>query len=363
MCKKMKPDHPSFSNLVILYNCDQGTSSTTLIDTRGAFNSSLLNSAVLALSGAPIGNESAFGYGATPTASLTIAGGEKLTATSAPGNLTGIQIYAVNAAPNTANGITGVGSNNRYFGIFPIGSASPLYNAVYEYAGNPHVGAGAVPVLFKREANDGQTWTLVDAVHNSGAKTFSFTGTSTEYMLGSSGSPLPLKLLTFTGKSSNTYNLLEWSTIEEKNTQHFDVERSTNGTVFGTIGTVAAFNASGTHLYSYTDNKNANRSAYFYRLKMVDKDGKFNYSNVIYLNETVMPTFTVFPNPVSEYVTVNGLQPNGTIRLMSIDGKVIQQQKVISPNVTLQLGGYAKGTYLLQYVSDEKTVTQKIIKQ
>jgi hypothetical protein len=175
--------------------------------------------------------------------------------------------------------------------------------------------------------------------------------------------PLPLKLISFSGSKHSNEAVLQWKTSNEINVSRFEVERSNNGTVFGAIGTVAAFNESGTHLYSYTDNINALRTAYFYRLKMVDKDGKSNYSNVIYLNENRLPSFTIFPNPVKELLTIGGLKPNGTIRLISMDGKIMQEQKVFAQNITLKLGGYAKGTYLLQYVADDKVVTQKIIKQ
>jgi len=177
------------------------------------------------------------------------------------------------------------------------------------------------------------------------------------------GTPLPLNLTSFSAIKQNNNALLQWKTVNELNTSRFEVERSNNGTLFTTIGTVPAFNQPGNHLYSYTDNKNVNAGSYFYRLKMVDKDGKFNYSDVIYLNETDLPTFTVFPNPVKEIVTISGLKPNGTIRLIGMDGKVLQQQKVRSQNITLQMGKYAKGTYLVQFVSDEKVVSQKIIKQ
>lgn len=174
---------------------------------------------------------------------------------------------------------------------------------------------------------------------------------------------LPLKLTSFSAIKENNNALLQWNTVNEINTSRFEVERSSNGTVFGTIGTVPAFNQPGNHLYSYTDNKNVNGGSCFYRLKMVDKDGRFDYSHVIYLNEKVIPTFTVFPNPVKELATIGGLKPNGTIRLIDLDGKVLQQQKVSSQNVTLQMGKFAKGTYLVQYVSDENVVTQKILKQ
>jgi hypothetical protein len=46
-----------------------------------------------------------------------------------------------------------------------------------------------------------------------------------------------------------------------------------------------------------------------------------------------------------------------------MDGKVMQQQNVTSQNVILQMGKYPQGAYTIQYVSDEKVVTQKIIKQ
>ena len=175
--------------------------------------------------------------------------------------------------------------------------------------------------------------------------------------------PLPLKLISFSGSKHSHDALLQWKTANEINVSRFEVERSNNGTIFSSLGTVAAFNQPGNHLYSYTDNKNANAESYFYRLKMIDKDGTIQYSHVIYLNETILPGFTVFPNPVKEMVTISGLTSNGTIRLIGMDGKVLQQQNVTSQNITLQMGKHPKGAYTIQYVSEEKVLTQKIIKQ
>jgi hypothetical protein len=360
MCKKIKTDHPAYPSLVVLYTCDQSTASTTLFDNKGSFNSSLLNNAVLGLSGAPIGDASAFNYGALPSASLSRASGEKLTATSAPSTLTGIHVYVVESAPNTTNGITGVGGNNRYFGVHPVGSANPLYTGVYDYSGNPFVTDEAGLRLFKRNSNDITAWSTVAATQNTSARTLTFTGNFTEYMLGSIGGPLPLNILSFTGSRQNSDALLQWRTADNRDVSKYEVQRSADGANFITVGSVAA---TGTQ-YSFTDRDAfATPGTRFYRIKSTGNDGRLSHSAIIKLMQTAGGTLTAFPNPAKDVITLAGLRQNGILRVYNTAGSIVHQQQISTQTLTLDISRFANGLYQLQYVSNQDIMTLKIMKQ
>ena len=171
---------------------------------------------------------------------------------------------------------------------------------------------------------------------------------------------LPLSLLEFTGKLVQNDVQLYWKTGNEINTSHFELQRSDDGQAFSSIGTVQP----GRTNYAYTDlNVFTTKSIVFYRLKSVDIDGKFTLSSIIRLSGQQLLTMIVFPNPVQDVVSISGLKQNGIIRLFSADGKLLQQQTITSQSTTMDMGGYAKGIYVLQYQQGGEVVNQKIVKQ
>jgi Concanavalin A-like lectin/glucanases superfamily/Secretion system C-terminal sorting domain len=363
MCRKITSTDALYPNLVAYYNFDEGTGTTVFDATANNNNGALTNSPTRITSGAPIGNASSHDYvNATKTTSLTHPTGESFTVTSASGNPNGIQVYRVDEQPNTLTGATGVGTNNKYFGVFQAGGSSPQYTAVYNYNGNP----GVTPAnenqlrLNKRTDNSVTSWTTMTDISNEPANTITITGESTEYILGKLGAPLPLNLISFTGSKKDKDALLQWKTANEINVSRFEVQRSTNGQIFETIGTVAA----GGSLYSFTDaNTFISRIVAFYRLKLIDVDGRFTFSNIIKLNKQASAALTVYPNPVGDVLTINVLKQNGILLLYNAEGKLLQQQTVTTQTITMDVSKYAKGIYLLQYKTEDEVVNQKIIKQ
>ncbi|HEU0065205.1 MAG TPA: hypothetical protein VFQ58_09245, partial [Flavisolibacter sp.] len=95
---------------------------------------------------------------------------------------------------------------------------------------------------------------------------------------------LPVKFISFSLSRNNNDVLLQWSTGEESNSDRFDIERSTDGANWNTVGYVnAAGNSNNVINYSYTDRNNTNRISY-YRIKQVDQNGSFVYTSVKSVN-------------------------------------------------------------------------------
>lgn len=110
---------------------------------------------------------------------------------------------------------------------------------------------------------------------------------------------LPVELMEFKAINSQMEVQLNWSTAMEQDNSHFVVERMLEGQPFAAVGTVAgAGNSSSLLRYSYAD-ANAPTGQLYYRLKQVDEDGTYSYSNIIAVSRAVATKiFTkIYPNP------------------------------------------------------------------
>ena len=191
-------------------------------------------------------------------------------------------------------------------------------------------------------------------------------------------STLPLDLLTFTGQLQNNNSvLLNWKTENEINTSHFVVERSADGIRFNGIGNVTANgrnNTGGSFSYAFTDNDAINQSSQrlYYRLRMVDIDGNFKYSNIISVSfPLITGKLSISPNPVLTEVKVAiTSEADGRVQWKLTDnvGKVIQTgseyvRKGAGNNFTINMNRLSTGTYNLSVTGagiDQNVKMQKL---
>ncbi len=174
---------------------------------------------------------------------------------------------------------------------------------------------------------------------------------------------LPVSSINFSAVKQNNEVLLQWQNTSESNLLHYEVERSSNGINFENTGTITARNAAGTNDYQLTDNTLWTSELRYYRLKMVDYNGKFTYSPVARLNNKAQNSISVYPNPVADAFTIqwNGNRLlNSTAKLLDASGKMIQAITIKNNNQTVDISNVSKGIYLLQL---EDGTALKIIKQ
>jgi len=148
-------------------------------------------------------------------------------------------------------------------------------------------------------------------------------------------SVLPVVYQDFRASRQNSAVRLQWTTSNENNNDHFDVLRSTDGSHFGVIGTVAGRgNSNITQDYSFTDASPVDGTNY-YQLRQVDFDGKADYSRIvsIAMDLTTNIYFQVYPNPAHDHVTIgcNGLKTGDRIELQLFNsgGSLIYSRSVI----------------------------------
>ncbi|HMP92444.1 MAG TPA: T9SS type A sorting domain-containing protein, partial [Phnomibacter sp.] len=145
------------------------------------------------------------------------------------------------------------------------------------------------------------------------------------YLSGSN--PLPLQWLQFTAVHQGKNVLLHWNTQAEQNTHHFAVERSANARQFATIGTVAAAGRAAINQYQYIDDQPL-AGISWYRIRQVDKDGKFTYSPTkAVLAENKHQGAQLYPNPLRKG---NPIYYNGNAnQTTKVNATVINAQGVI----------------------------------
>ncbi|WP_431213670.1 T9SS type A sorting domain-containing protein [Puia sp. P3] len=166
--------------------------------------------------------------------------------------------------------------------------------------------------------------------------------------LTASVSTLPVGLVDFTAVSSGDGARLDWSTAIESNSSFFYIEHSTDQNSWETIGSVqAAGNSTTARSYAFT-HKNAGAGNNFYRLKMVDQDGTFVYSKVDEVSVEEASRVSFYPNPVKSGCTVNTNSTTPTsLSLVTLDGRMLQQNNSFVSGGTVDLSRYPNGIYLI----------------
>ena len=219
----------------------------------------------------------------------------------------------------------------------------------------------------------GQSW--IDALHNLwlfGGTGYALVSTPYQALLTdvweliTPTSALPITLANLQAAAKGADNLVTWQTVSEINSAHFDVQRSTGNTInFNTIGTVtAAGNSDVTLNYSFTDVQPVQGNN-LYRLKMVDKDGKFNYSAIVSVNRSAGVNLKIYPNPVADVLRVDGLDSYNASNITVIDnaGNKLSETTASGSSYMLNIKQLAAGTYYLQVTTNKTTTTLKFVKQ
>jgi hypothetical protein len=185
----------------------------------------------------------------------------------------------------------------------------------------------------------------------------------------SSGTPLPVHLLDFSGIAKNGYNLLSWHTAQEKNNGYFDVERSQDGVVFYNIGRVRSSAANGNSnkiiAYSFPD-KTMPPGVNYYRLKQVDLDNQSSYSFIISLEHAnLQHGFSLSPNPTKSkaYFSVTAVTDQSYVQVYDVSGKAIKRMKLTALVTEIDLSGWATGVYFIMYSDGGNREWVKVVKE
>ncbi|WP_118976757.1 T9SS type A sorting domain-containing protein [Taibaiella koreensis] len=180
---------------------------------------------------------------------------------------------------------------------------------------------------------------------------------------------LPIGLYSFEAANLNSSVLLRWRTASEENNQGFEIERSTNGSYWTKIGFVNSKSENGNSNarldYRFIDNGPTTGKS-FYRLKQIDQNGGFAYSNVAaVMFRKEKNAISLYPNPASNELIIEGLEHNATICIMNTLGQNLRTLKSNENQVHLNVSDLVDGVYYIVVTDqDDKEINrQKFLKQ
>jgi hypothetical protein len=185
--------------------------------------------------------------------------------------------------------------------------------------------------------------------------------------------PLPVELSSFTSKLINDKVQLNWQTKTEVSNYGFNVERSVKDGEWSTIGFVEGYgNSNSTKFYSFSDKDLfAGGSEFRYRLKQIDTDGKFEYSDVVAV--TVIPAqFELaqnYPNPFNPSTTIRFSLPQSAQIKLNVYNLLGQQIATIAEGlfeqgfhkVEFNASDLPSGAYIYRIESSEFVQVKKMV--
>ncbi len=184
--------------------------------------------------------------------------------------------------------------------------------------------------------------------------------------------PVPVTLSEFSGKYGNGQAILDWQTSQEINSSRFEIQKSNDGQNFNYLASV---NAAGFSTipqeYSYTDKFPGGGTYAYYRLKQIDMDGKFTFSNVVKISLGNRASLEVFPNPFTSSFTANFVAnktAEATMIIRNSIGQSVMQKtiKTIKGNNSVNINNLSSlkpGIYYVNISNDDMNYNLKLQKQ
>ena len=175
---------------------------------------------------------------------------------------------------------------------------------------------------------------------------------------------LPVILTDFNAVKNNNAVDLKWSITRELNFKQYEIERSIDGTNFSKIATIPGRQLSN---YTLTDQNLPDAKIIYYRLKMVDIDAVFTYSNIVPVR--INPKnggISIYPNPAVNEMTVllqHLLPANSQLKITDISGKEIFRKNitVATNNIKINTQNYPSGRYFITVISKDNLLHDSFV--
>lgn len=188
---------------------------------------------------------------------------------------------------------------------------------------------------------------------------------ATQVYFAHSNTILPITLTSFTGMASGCTANLAWQSATETNSSYYTVESGRDGNTFSQVAKVASRNSASGSVYNYAYPLNSGSN--YFRLKLVDNDGSFTYSQTVAITTNGACTggqIRVWPNPVHSQLIILGLETGDHLLLYDMNGKQLIGLTASANSQTIDMNGYGMGTYLLRVEhTDGNVASVKVLKQ
>lgn len=185
--------------------------------------------------------------------------------------------------------------------------------------------------------------------------------------------PLPVRLVSFTGKAKENTNELNWTIADVKDVKSMELEFAANGKDYETIQYTNLANTDQAQK-NYSFNHAMPATVSYYRLKFTDLDGTVKYSNVVRLQsagQSTSATVAYYPNPFADNISISlSNAAQGTVRviMMDLSGRVVKAasyEAAAGSNsfAVTDLNQLTPGIYVLQVQTATEQFQYKVIKQ
>ncbi len=172
-----------------------------------------------------------------------------------------------------------------------------------------------------------------------------------------SSSVLPLQLANFSGEFQFNRIVLQWSTFLEEGTESFDVQKCFHENDFTTIGSIPATGFSNTTTeYSFTDHK-IGKTKSIYRLRMVDRDGSFSYSPIIYVETPSTNDITVYPTLAFDKINVNNSSPVQNVIIVDQAGQILKKYTLERGVTEININSLSHGKYYIASLEKNRIIS------
>jgi hypothetical protein len=174
---------------------------------------------------------------------------------------------------------------------------------------------------------------------------------------------LPVMLETFSAIAKDNLHVISWKTASERNVDRFVIELSSNGTDFTPFREIRATNRATGYTYTITS-----RIPYaddvHYRLKLIDRDASYKYSDVVRLKgRTDLPAFITPSFVTGGSVKIVLRKPFSRLELVDMNGRVIYSRHLGNDKkeIVLDVASFPKQVYIVRLQSKDEQIQQKII--
>jgi zinc metalloprotease ZmpB len=179
--------------------------------------------------------------------------------------------------------------------------------------------------------------------------------------------PLPVELTRFDAKRTGDAAILTWTTASEDQNEYFTLERSADGIRFEPIAQIKGAGESRIERqYSYTDRQPINGINY-YRLQQSDFDGRTSYSQVVSVRFDAKSPLALYPNPVSQDLTVAHSLEAGEVSIFDANGllvrKVFFDDNEAKSGTRINIETLPTGTYWIQVIGDGQVLNGSVFKK
>lgn len=188
---------------------------------------------------------------------------------------------------------------------------------------------------------------------------FSLTGANSNWV--ASNAPLPVEFLSFKALNTPTGISLDWETTQEINNSGFEVQFSTDLNNWEKLGFVEGKGAV-TEINSYNFlHNNPKKGQNYYRLKQIDINGAFDFSELVSVYSSGLGVLNIYPNPSQSLINIDGIDvENVRYRIIDNTGRTIRQSELNKNQI--DISSLANGMYFLSLDIAGKNIVQRILK-